>query len=81
MTLNAVYMQFPKKKWIVGALECYSPTLAIYYALDVFSQRCRYTVCSSYSFHIVVVKLKAYIFFCIIFPWSRHDPNGLKPQL
>lgn len=81
MTLMLFTCSF-QKKWIVGALECYSPALAIYYGLDVFSQRCRYAVCSSYSSHIVVVvKLEAYIFFCIIFPWSRHDPNGLKPQL
>jgi hypothetical protein len=23
---------------------------------------------------VLMVKLEAYIFFCIIFPWNRHDP-------
>lgn len=72
---HAAYMQFQKKKkkdcW---CLESYSPTLAIYYALGIFCQRCHHIVCSSYSFHIVVVKLEACVFFCSICPWCRHSP-------
>lgn len=69
-------MQFPK--WIVGASECHSPTCCLlcsrHFVSDASTQCVLRTLPWSGSG-------KAFVFFCVVFPWNTHNPKGLQPEL
>lgn len=65
--------------WCFGMLQSYTCyLLCTWHFLSEMPPHCVFII----LFHVVVVaKLESHIYFCLIFLWSRHDPQWIKTSI